>query len=310
MARSILEMVDMVCVMWRFDDLLEGCFELTVSTYISWPAPLSPHHMFVSSTTPFSSYLLYYFLKLDWFRSLPYCPSALVSTKTVAKMKLLTTTAVLALATSVLAIPNDELQKRATCTIFGFRYPCTSTAGTPTSTTTSRASSTPPTTSATPTSPPSSGGRSAYTSGSTASDIDNNTGCTALTVIFARGTSEGGNIGSIAGPPMFRQLLSDLGASSLTLQGVNYPANSAGNVNCGAAGGAQMAAEVNTILARCPNTKIALSGYSQGACVVHNAASSQSLDNSQIDAVVLFGKFALCISVPSPLDGHDTDVSD
>ena len=205
-------------------------------------------------------------------------------------MKLLTTTAVLALATCVRSIPNDELQKRATCTIFGFKYPCSSTAGAPTTTTTSRAGSTPPTTSANPTSPPSGGGKSAYTSGSTASDIDNNTGCTALTVIYARGTSEGGNIGSIAGPSMFKQLLSDLGASSVTLQGVNYPADSAGNANCGAAGGPQMASEVKSILARCPNTKIALSGYSQGACVVHNAAASQGLDNSQIAAVVVFGE--------------------
>ena len=101
---------------------------------------------------------------------------------------------------------------------------------------------------------------------------------------------------------MFRQLLSDRGASALTLQGVNYPADSAGNANCGAAGGAQMADEVRTILARCPNTKIALSGYSQGACVVHNAASSQGLDNSKIAAVVTFGKFYLC-PFRSPLAG-------
>ena len=210
-------------------------------------------------------------------------------------MKFITTTTLLALGSVVLAIPNDELQKRATCTIFGFPYPCTSA---PATSTTRAVTTTPPantvtttrSTSPTSTSPPSSGGRSAYSSGSTASDIDNNTGCTALTVIFARGTSEGGNIGSIAGPPMFKQLLSDLGASSLTLQGVNYPADSAGNANCGAAGGPAMASEVNTILARCPNTKIALSGYSQGACVVHNAAENQGLDNSKISATVVFGK--------------------
>ena len=92
---------------------------------------------------------------------------------------------------------------------------------------------------------------------------------------------------------MFQKLLSDIGASSLTLQGVNYPASAAGNANCGADGGAAMASEVTTILSRCPNTKIALSGYSQGACVVHNAAASQGLDDSKISAVVLFGKSCL-----------------
>jgi len=88
---------------------------------------------------------------------------------------------------------------------------------------------------------------------------------------------------------MFQKLLSDLGASSLTLQGVNYPASAAGNADCGADGGADMASEVTTILSRCPHTKIALSGYSQGACVVHNAAASQGLDDTKISAVVLFG---------------------
>ena len=93
---------------------------------------------------------------------------------------------------------------------------------------------------------------------------------------------------------MFQQLLKDLGSSSLTLQCVNYPADSAGNANCGAAGGADMANEVKAILSRCPNTKIALSGYSQGACVVHNAVQSQGLDSSKISAVVLFGESYIC----------------
>ena len=50
-----------------------------------------------------------------------------------------------------------------------------------------------------------------------------------------------------------------------------------------------MASLGNTILSRCPNTKIALSGYSQGACVVHNAVTAGGLDASKVSAVVLFG---------------------
>jgi len=88
---------------------------------------------------------------------------------------------------------------------------------------------------------------------------------------------------------MFRQLLSDLGASSLTLQGVNYPASAAGNANCGADGGPNMKALADTILARCPNTKLVLSGYSQGACVVHNTVEQQGLSASSVAATVVFG---------------------
>ncbi|KAK3627262.1 hypothetical protein LTR56_013754 [Elasticomyces elasticus] len=137
------------------------------------------------------------------------------------------------------------------------------------------------------TSAPSYGGSTKYSSGATASDIDNNTGCTALTVIFARGTSESGNIGFVAGPPMFKQLISDLGASKLTLQGVVHPADAAGNANCGAAGDAAMAKEVSTM--HCSSTKVVFSGYSQGACVVHNALQPQGVDASSIAAVVVFG---------------------
>lgn len=213
-------------------------------------------------------------------------------------MKFTTVSALLALAAaaSASAIPAEkQVQKRAVCTTFGYTYACVKPATTTTKaapTTTTKATS-PATTAASPTNTAGSGtsGASGYTSGSTASDIDNNSGCTDLTVIFARGTSEGGNIGTVIGQPMFKQLLSDLGASRVTLQGVNYPADSAGNANCGAAGGAAMASEVKTILARCPNTKIALSGYSQGACVVHNAVQSQGVSASSIAAVALFGEY-------------------
>ena len=48
--------------------------------------------------------------------------------------------------------------------------------------------------------------------------------CKALTVIFARGTNEAGNVGDIAGPPFFTALRSDLGPSKVTVQGVDYSA--------------------------------------------------------------------------------------
>lgn len=87
---------------------------------------------------------------------------------------------------------------------------------------------------------------------------------------------------------MFEALLSDIGAESLTLQGVDYPASAAGNANCGAAGGGDMADKVAAIQSACPNTQIVLSGYSQGACVVHNALSSAGA--SGVAGAVVFGR--------------------
>jgi cutinase len=50
-----------------------------------------------------------------------------------------------------------------------------------------------------------------------------------------------------------------------------------------------MASDVAKALAQCPSTKIVVSGYSQGAMVVHNAFSAQGLKPSQVSAVVLYG---------------------
>lgn len=62
-----------------------------------------------------------------------------------------------------------------------------------------------------------------------------------------------------------------------------------GNANGGADGGPTMASLVKQSISQCPNSKIALSGYSQGAMVVHNAVAQQGVDASKVGAVVLFG---------------------
>jgi predicted esterase len=56
----------------------------------------------------------------------------------------------------------------------------------------------------------------------------------------------------------------------------------------GADGGKIMAQLVQTALTQCPNTKIIVSGYSQGAMVVHNAFSN-GLKASQVAGAVQFG---------------------
>ncbi|OJJ96630.1 hypothetical protein ASPACDRAFT_63532 [Aspergillus aculeatus ATCC 16872] len=121
---------------------------------------------------------------------------------------------------------------------------------------------------------------------STQNGVTSNTGCKELTFIFARGTTEMGNMGSVVGPEVASALQS-LTGNKVTVQGVDYPADWAGNMNMGASGGPKMASLVKQALSQCPNTKVVLGGYSQGSMVVHNAASS--LSAGQIQAAVLFG---------------------
>lgn len=135
--------------------------------------------------------------------------------------------------------------------------------------------------------------RTAYTTGATANDVTNGV-CAPLTVIFARGTSESGNIGSVVGPPLFKALISALGSSKVALQGVTYPASAAGNANQGGDGGPTMKSLAQQALANCPTTKIVLSGYSQGAMVVHNALNKQGLSSSSVSAIVEFGDPRKC----------------
>ncbi|KAI9041092.1 carbohydrate esterase family 5 protein [Aspergillus affinis] len=120
----------------------------------------------------------------------------------------------------------------------------------------------------------------------TENDVANNKGCKELTFIFARGTTEMGNMGSVVGPPV-AQNLNSLTGNKVAVQGVDYPASAEGNAMLGAAGGPKMASLVQQALKQCPKTKVVLGGYSQGAMVVHNAASK--LSAGQISGAVLFG---------------------
>ena len=56
----------------------------------------------------------------------------------------------------------------------------------------------------------------------------------------------------------------------------------------GGTGGKTMATLVQQALTQCPNTKIIISGYSQGAMVVHNAFRN-GLASTQVAAAILFG---------------------
>ncbi|KAG9239198.1 putative cutinase [Amylocarpus encephaloides] len=116
--------------------------------------------------------------------------------------------------------------------------------------------------------------------------------CKAYTVIFARGTTEPGNVGILVGPPFFKALDMVAGAANVVVQGVNgYDADVDGYLDGGDAGGsAQMASQIASAKAKCPNTKLIASGYSQGGQLVHNAAKLLPAATAQwISKVVIFG---------------------
>jgi Cutinase len=86
--------------------------------------------------------------------------------------------------------------------------------------------------------------------------------CKPITIIFARGTTELGNVGTFAGPPFFNAVGDILGDSNVAVQGVDYPASIAGYLAGGSpAGASKLASLTNEAASKCPSTQIILSGY-------------------------------------------------
>ena len=97
--------------------------------------------------------------------------------------------------------------------------------------------------------------------------------CKPITIIFARGTSELGNVGSLAGPPFFNALGDIVGDSNVDVQGVNYGATIAGYLAGGdPAGAATLASLTRKAATQCPDTQIVLGGYRYGPTLVHLAS--------------------------------------
>ena len=106
--------------------------------------------------------------------------------------------------------------------------------------------------------------------------------CKAVTIIFARGTMELGNVGFFAGPPFFNALEILIGSNKLAIQGVDYPATIEGYLQGGdARGSAKLAQLVDLAATKCPDTQIVLSGYRW----VTNACSNTSILSLTLCAV-------------------------
>jgi hypothetical protein len=91
--------------------------------------------------------------------------------------------------------------------------------------------------------------------------------CAPNIVIFAKGTTEPGILGITVGPAMQRALR----APQWSVVGVNYPADIPGDYCLGLPGGMIARDMLEGAAQKCPNSKIFVSGYSQGAMVAHNA---------------------------------------
>ncbi|ROV88431.1 hypothetical protein VSDG_09251 [Cytospora chrysosperma] len=127
----------------------------------------------------------------------------------------------------------------------------------------------------------------------TTRDDLNNGVCGDVLVIFARGTSEPGNVGALVGPEFFVAIQDTLeSGSTLAVQGVgDYGATVTGYLQGGEPGASlEMASLVTQAFTKCPQTKIVLSGYSQGGQIVHNAASLlPAATMKAVSSVVIFG---------------------
>lgn len=112
--------------------------------------------------------------------------------------------------------------------------------------------------------------------------------CSDIEVVFARGTDEPPGLGSV-GQPFIDGLRTQVGGRSVDAYAVAYPADGdiAKSLPVGAA---DVTNRVESTIARCPDTKVVIGGYSQGAGAVELATNQLSSGaGSHVAAVVLFG---------------------
>ena len=125
--------------------------------------------------------------------------------------------------------------------------------------------------------------------------------CPEVEVVFARGTGEAPGVGP-TGQAFVDSLRGRIGTRSMEVYPVNYPASD--QWNTGVDGIRDAGAHVVSMSGTCPQTKMVLGGYSQGAAVIGFVTSAQVPDGvdpatvpkplapdiaDHVAAVVLFG---------------------
>lgn len=123
--------------------------------------------------------------------------------------------------------------------------------------------------------------------------------CPDVEVTFARGTAEPPGVGGV-GQRFIDALRSQVGGRSVGVYAVNYPAGEEWPPSA-SAGAGDANAHVQSMVANCPNTKLVLGGYSQGAMVIDlitiarasvagfNAATLSADEAEHVAAVAVFG---------------------
>lgn len=89
--------------------------------------------------------------------------------------------------------------------------------------------------------------------------------CNDVEVVFARGTREPPGIGTVGGS-FVDALQARIGNRSMGVYGVNYPASY--DFLAAAEGANDASAYIQSVVNTCPNTRLVLGGYSQGAAVI------------------------------------------
>ena len=138
--------------------------------------------------------------------------------------------------------------------------------------------------------------------------------CNDVEVVFARGTKEAPGIGRV-GEAFVNDLVNLVGNRSVGVYAVNYPASY--DFLAAADGANDASAYIQDVVNNCPDTKVVLGGYSQGAAVVDVVTSVPvpgigftnplpPAAGDRIAAVAVFGNPSTKIGLPltsSPVFG-------
>ncbi|KAK1454641.1 cutinase [Colletotrichum melonis] len=118
-------------------------------------------------------------------------------------------------------------------------------------------------------------------------------GCRDVIFIFARGSTEVGNMGSTVGPPTSDGLKKKYGENKVATEGVDYAAGLTTNFLPGGAdpvGVDEMKRLLTDATNKCDKSKVVAGGYSQGAATAHRAIENlPDAVKSKILGVVTYG---------------------
>ncbi|TGJ85394.1 hypothetical protein E0Z10_g3343 [Xylaria hypoxylon] len=133
---------------------------------------------------------------------------------------------------------------------------------------------------------------SSRATGTTANDYLNG-GCKDVILFYARGSNQAGNLGERPGPQTADGLIEALGTAKIAIQGVTYSAALLNNVlsgGCDPAEAKDFATLLSGAATSCPSSKLVVSGYSQGAALIHAAVEQlTTAARARIFAAVTYG---------------------